>query len=245
MSELILTRSESRMVDAVATEQYGIPGMVLMENAGRGVVDLLLQTDARLLEETGGPVVLVCGKGNNAGDGFVMARHLEIRGATPRVLLLCDPNELTGDAGQNYEILTHTDVPIIDLPARDDLEDALVRHAGDAAWLVDAMLGTGAEGPPREPFATAIAWMNGRPCRRLAVDVPSGLDCDTGAACAPTLRADITCTFVARKPGFQIISAQALLGALHVVSIGIPPGVVEEVRRDWGTPGPAHTKNVF
>jgi hydroxyethylthiazole kinase-like uncharacterized protein yjeF len=231
MSELILTRSESRMVDAVATDTYGIPGMVLMENAGRGVVDLLLQADTSLVEEAGGPVVLVCGKGNNAGDGFVMARHLQIRGAKPRVLLLAGPDGLTGDARRNYEILTHTGTEIIDLSVRDDLANALARHAGDAAWLVDAMLGTGAEGKPREPFATAIAWMNGRPCRRLAVDVPSGLDCDTGAVAEPTLRADITCTFVALKPGFQVATAQPLLGQLHVVSIGIPPGVVEEVLR--------------
>ena len=230
MSKLILTRSQSRKIDAIATEQYGIPGMVLMENAGRGVVDHLLQADAGLLEETSGWIVLVCGKGNNAGDGFVMARHLEIRGAKPRVLLLADPNELTGDARQNYEILTHTGVSIIDLSSSDNLEDALTQHAAGAVWLVDAMLGTGARGRPREPMATAIAWINAQSCRCLAVDIPSGLDCDTGEASEPTIQADITCTFVACKPGFEDVNAQSLLGQLHIISIGIPPGVLRRVR---------------
>ena len=233
-AEPIFTRDESRRVDTVAIDQYGFPSMVLMENAGRGMVDLLLQNDPRLMEETGGWVVLVCGKGNNGGDGFVMARHLQIRGVKSRVLLLASPDELTGDARHNYQLLTHASVPIVDLSVHVDLEEAFVQHASDATWLVDAMLGTGARGAPREPFATAIAWMNDQPCRRLAVDVPSGLDCDKGVSSEPTFRADITGTFVACKRGFLAERAQPVLGQLHVVSIGIPPELVVALKKGSG-----------
>jgi NAD(P)H-hydrate epimerase len=224
-----LTRQQSRAVDAAAIHEYGIPGMVLMENAGRGVVELLLDWD-RTLTSAGAPVVaILCGKGNNAGDGFVIARHLEIHGARPRVILLCPPEEIAGDARENYEILRHSDVEIVDLSMADDLVAELESHSTDAAWLVDAMLGTGATGEPREPFRTAIEWMNRQPKGKLAVDVPSGLDCDTGQPAEHTVIADHTCTFVAPKAGFAAPAAAAYLGAVDVVSIGIPPRLIREI----------------
>jgi NAD(P)H-hydrate epimerase len=224
-----LSRSQSRCIDQLAIDQLGMPGMVLMENAGRGVVDVLLRVDPTLnskhSQTTGshiGEVSIFCGKGNNAGDGFVIARHLEIRGIPVQVLLLAAPQELRGDARLNFEILTHTDIPRVNLWSCKDLKAALEKHVHDSTWLVDALLGTGAQGAPREPYRTTIEWMNGRPARRLAVDLPSGLDCDTGQPAAPTLHADLTCTFVAPKIGFQAASARSLLGQVHVVSIGLP-----------------------
>jgi NAD(P)H-hydrate epimerase len=219
---LVLTRDESRRVDEIAIERFGIPGLVLMENAGRGVVDVLLEIDSAPR------AIVLCGKGNNAGDGFVIARHLKIRGVDVRVVLLAAANELTGDARRNYDILRHCDVPLADLshacsPAQLD------EHASGATWLVDALLGTGAHGEPREPLRSAILWMNAQPARRLAVDVPSGLDCDTGEAAGATVRADVTCTFVAAKPGLLVPQAAPYVGRLHVVSIGVPPSVIEDV----------------
>jgi NAD(P)H-hydrate epimerase len=211
-----LTREESRAVDQWATESLGIPGIVLMENAGRGVVDALLECDPRVRS-----VCILCGKGNNGGDGFVIARHLAIRGVAVRVALLAPPGELTGDAQTNYRILARSGQEVADLSQVTDLPQSLDALAGDAGWLVDALLGTGASGEPREPYRTAIAWMNGKPSRRLAVDVPSGLDCDTGQAAAATVRADLTCTFVARKVGFADAAAQDYLGEVRVVGIGI------------------------
>ncbi|HEX6960332.1 MAG TPA: NAD(P)H-hydrate epimerase [Lacipirellula sp.] len=218
----VLTREQVRRVDAIAVERYGMSGLVLMENAGRGVVDVLLEIDP-----APGPVAILCGKGNNAGDGFVMARHLQLRGVAAKVVLLFPPAELAGDARVNYEILVRSELPIIDLSAS-VTADSLHRHAGGAAWLVDAMLGTGATGEPREPLATAIHWMNGHPGRRLAVDLPSGLDCDTGAAASATICADVTCTFVALKAGYLQPQARPHLGDVHVVSIGVPERVVQE-----------------
>jgi len=219
---ILLTSEQSRRIDALAIERYGIPGVVLMENAGRGVVDVLLGIDPAPR------VAVLCGKGNNAGDGFVIARHLEICGGDVRVVLLGAPAELTGDARLNFEVLRHCDVPVVDLSA-DCSVARLDEHAGGATWLVDALLGTGAEGEPREPMRSAILWMNSQPTRRLAVDVPSGLDCDTGRAASATVRANVTCTFVAPKCGLVQPAATEFVGELRVVSIGVPRRLVREV----------------
>jgi NAD(P)H-hydrate epimerase len=200
-----------------------------MENAGRGCVDVLQRLGIP------GPVVVLCGKGNNAGDGFVIARHLQLRGHECRVLLLAPPAEFRGDAAANHAILAKCDVPMIDLSSlrNQPLIDKLNEHAASATWLIDALLGTGAVGEPRPPFDTAIDWMNNRklaahqpaareqPTRILAVDLPSGLDCDTGEPANHTVRADHTCTFAAMKLGFANLSAKSFLGDVLVCDIGI------------------------
>lgn len=222
-----LTRDESRALDRRAIDDYGISGLVLMENAGRGTVDVLERLGI------GGPVAILCGKGNNAGDGFVIARHLEIRGHACRVLLLCPPDELRGDAATNFKILTKCKVPIVDLSSTTEptlLHAALDRHAAGAAWILDAMLGTGVQGEPRAPFDTAIYWMNVREAKMqaMAVDVPSGLDCDTGRPAMQTVQADHTCTFAAMKVGFTQPDAAAFTGQVHVCDIGVPPALIGE-----------------
>jgi NAD(P)H-hydrate epimerase len=241
MDRPLLSRDQCRELDRRAIEEYGFAGLVLMENAGRGCVDVL--------ERLGidGPVVILSGKGNNAGDGFVIARHLEIRGYTCRVLLLCPPHELRGDAATNFAILQKIKVPIIDLmPQRAGASppppDAiLIKELGDnsrgAAWLVDAMLGTGAVGEPRPPFDAAIDWVNSHPAKKLAVDVPSGLDCDTGQPAAHTVRVDHTCTFAAMKTGFLQPAAKPFTGTIHVCDIGLPSRLINEIAR----PSPIET----
>jgi NAD(P)H-hydrate epimerase len=230
MNQLTLTREQSRQLDRRAIEDYGIPGLVLMENAGRGVVDVLERLGIS------GPIVILCGKGNNAGDGFVIARHLKIRGHDCKVLLLFPPAELTGDAATNFAILEKTNVPIVETPGSLDTHaygaDWFDRAACGAAWLLDAMLGTGARGEPREPIAAAIDWMNAQPARKLAVDIPSGLDCDTGTPAMHTIRADHTCTFAAQKIGFTKPDALPYLGTVHVCDIGVPPRLLEDVTRN-------------
>jgi NAD(P)H-hydrate epimerase len=234
-----LTREQSRRVDRLAVEEYGMSSLVLMENAGRGTVDVLLETDPTLFDSKTPnsrdltdrrKVAILAGKGNNAGDGFVVARHLEIRGVACVVCLLGSPEQLTGDARANYKILEHTCVPIVDLSGTENLCERLDCESASVGWIVDALLGTGARGEPRPPFDAAIDWMNLQPARRLALDVPSGLDCDTGQAAAHAVRADVTCTYVAEKVGFfQNSIPHANLGEVHVVSIGVPPGLVEKI----------------
>jgi len=238
MSGHVLSRNQCREIDRRAIEDYGMSGLVLMENAGRGCVDVL--------ERIGidGPVVILCGKGNNAGDGFVIARHLDIRGYECRVLLLepaVEPaKKLRGDAATNFALLKGSRVEITSFTQPDDeplsvtpahYPAGLDFHSQGAAWLVDALLGTGAVGDPRPPFDVVIDWVNARPAKTkaLAVDVPSGLDCDTGQPYAHTVRADHTCTFAAMKTGFIRPSAKPYTGTIHVCDIGVPPELIDSI----------------
>jgi NAD(P)H-hydrate epimerase len=224
-----LTREQSRAIDRRAIDEYGIPSVVLMENAGRGTVDVLERLGIN------GRVVILCGKGNNAGDGFVIARHLAIRGYECCVLLICPPSEFNGDTATNFAILEKTGANIIDLSQRGGPSSApndLPTELESATWLIDALLGTGAHGEPRPPFDAAIDWINARPTttKALAVDVPSGLDCDTGQSAVHTVRADHTCTFAAMKIGFTQPAAKPYVGTVHVCDVGIPPRLCETLQ---------------
>jgi NAD(P)H-hydrate epimerase len=205
-----LTREQSRAVDQWAIRELGLTGLVLMENAGRGVVDVLLKCEPRLSR-----ALILCGKGNNGGDGFVIARHLAIHGIDCRVVLLVEPSDLQDDALANFLVLQRLGFHI---------EPSAALNVVDSGcdWIIDAMLGTGAVGEPREPYRSAIQWLNSQTAKVLAVDVPSGLDCDTGEPSQFTVKAEVTCTFHAAKVGFLQPQAQEYLGELHVVSIGIP-----------------------
>ncbi|MEM9352794.1 MAG: NAD(P)H-hydrate epimerase [Planctomycetota bacterium] len=229
MQSVSLTRAQSREIDRLAIESLGLPGVVLMENAGRGVVEELIAADPAVVGNRPPPVTILCGKGNNGGDGFVIARHLAIRGGAPRVALLAPAEEIAGDALTNLQVLRGCGVPIEKLSGEADMAAALSDRYVDSAWLIDALLGTGVQGEPREPLAAAIRWMNEQPAKRLAVDLPSGLDCDTGEPAAATVRADMTCTFVAPKAGFANPAAAAQLGAVRVVSIGTPDAITRQV----------------
>jgi len=226
------TRSQCREIDARATAEYGIPSLLLMENAGRGVADVLTRLGID------GPVVVCCGKGNNAGDGFVVARHLELRGHDVRVLVWADPAELTGDAGVNYQIVARLGVPLEVFSLQHDAAK-LAGHLSGASWCVDALLGTGARGEPRPPLDAVIDQINAAALARLAIDLPSGLDCDTGQTAVHTIRADHTCTFVAAKPGFYVAGAAAFTGHVHVLDIGAPRRLINEVLGDASSAGHA------
>jgi NAD(P)H-hydrate epimerase len=217
-----LTRALSRQVDQRAINEYGMAGIQLMENAGRGC--------AELIERLGvsGPVVICCGKGNNAGDGFVIARHLEARGHKVKILLWCPAEQLRGDASFNQAIVHHAGTPLVECDSRFGM-DWLVDELRGADWIVDALFGTGSSGPPRAPFNKTIQVMNDHPAKKFAVDLPSGLDCDTGEAADPTFRADYTATFVAPKVGFQQPSAKKVLGVVHSIDIGVPQKLLQEI----------------
>jgi NAD(P)H-hydrate epimerase len=222
-----LSRLEVREVDRRAIEEYGMSGLVLMENAGRGCADTLMGLGCA------GPMAVVCGKGNNAGDGFVIARHLDARRVPVRVVLLGSPADLRGDAAANYSILERCELPIVDLSASFD-GPSFREYLDGVEWVVDALLGTGAGGAPRGPMEEAIRFMNGASARRLAVDLPSGLDCDNGEPADPTFRADHTCTFVAAKIGFANANAAPFLGKVHVLDIGAPRRLIDAVASEQG-----------
>lgn len=216
-----LNRHQAREIDRLAVQEYGLSGLVLMENAGRACADTLHRLGIA------GPVTICCGRGNNAGDGFVIARHLDLWGETVRVLLFSDPSRLSGDAAANHAVLTKCDVPVLLLNSADD--ERFERALLDADWIVDALLGTGARGDPRPPLDDVVRRLNDHPAKRMAVDLPSGLDCDTGEPANPTFRADHTCTFVGAKAGFVAASAQEFIGQVHVLDIGAPRKLMEEM----------------
>ncbi len=220
MSSLFLSRQEVRQVDRRAIEECGLPGGVLMENAGRGAALLLSTLGIH------GPVVVCCGKGNNGGDGFVIARHLANHCMGVRVLLFVRPEDLSGDAAVHYRVLTTTGVPI-EVHAGEQLDRAGLQQEMDCAeWVVDALFGTGLSGPVRAPFDQVIEAINDSEARVLAVDIPSGLDCDSGRVPGVAVRADHTATFVALKKGFAAPGAQEWLGKVHVLEIGVPAPIV-------------------
>ncbi len=217
-----LTRDQVRDVDHRAIADYGLSGPVLMENAGRGAAELLVELGIA------GRVVICTGKGNNGGDGFVIARHLEIRGYETNVLLFCNPAELTGDAATNYRVLVaaeQTRLVLGSAPVARELD----RQLSSADWIIDALLGTGTQGTIREPYLTAIAAINRAHKRVFAVDLPSGMDCDTGQPLGACVKADHTATFVARKVGFDAPGAEQLTGEVHVIDIGVPKRLLREI----------------
>jgi NAD(P)H-hydrate epimerase len=216
MTEVLLSRAQARELDRRAIEEWGLPGVVLMENAGRGTAELLLELGAR------GPVVVCCGKGNNGGDGFVIARHLDNHGVPVRVLLFVNPEDLRGDAAINYRVLARSGVPLTAFPTATIPEGVVRQGLTGAEWVVDALFGTGLTGPVRPPLDDVIARINDSGARVLAVDLPSGLDADTGRPLGPTVRAQHTATMAARKKGFAEPDARPWLGEVRVIDIGVP-----------------------
>jgi NAD(P)H-hydrate epimerase len=216
-----LTREEARALDARATETFGVPGIVLMENAGRGMAELLLSLGVR------GLVVVACGKGNNGGDGLVIARHLDIAGVSVHVVLFDDPRSLTGDAATNRTIVSRTRISRTVLAGSAFDGDRLVGILRDADWVVDALFGSGLQGPVRPPYDRVIEAIDVSGARVFALDIPSGLDADTGTPTGPTVRATHTATVVAPKSGFAAPSAAPYLGKVHIVGMGAPRELLE------------------
>jgi NAD(P)H-hydrate epimerase len=216
MTGPFLSRAQVRELDRRAIEEYGVPGVVLMENAGRGAAEVLRRLGPQ------GPVVICCGKGNNGGDGFVIARHLDNAGVAVRVLLFAPAAELTGDAAVNHQIVARAGLPLREFTCRPLNQAALRQELASAAWIVDALFGTGLRGALGSPWDEIITAINASPAQVLAVDLPSGLDCDTGLPLGPTVRAHHTVTFVALKQGFANPAASAWLGQVHVADIGAP-----------------------
>jgi len=213
-----LSRRQMRAFDRRAIDHWGVPGVVLMENAGRGVTDAIEEVLGGL---AGRRVAVVAGRGNNAGDGFVIARHVRVRAGESVVFLVADPAGLAADAATNFALLAHVGVEVR-RRAGDALAD-LGEELSGFDLVVDALGGTGITGALRGDLAAAVEAINaaGRPV--VAVDIPTGLDCDSGEAPGATVKADLTVTMAARKTGFDAPGAAAHTGDVRVVDIGVPP----------------------
>ncbi len=228
-SKVYLSRLQSRKIDEMAIAE-GMTSIQLMENAGRACTNHL--------EEQGcESAVICCGSGNNGGDGFVIARRLAILGLPVKILLVGDAEKILGDARVNLEIVKGIGLDLVRFDENwnnEELQNQLDRVDGQTTdWIVDCLLGTGAHGDPRPPMDRVIRAANGSSARRLAVDVPSGLDCDNGKVGDPTFQADVTCTFVARKTGFHVPEARPFLGQVKVVAIGVSMELIQRVQAEW------------
>ncbi|HET6425229.1 MAG TPA: NAD(P)H-hydrate epimerase [Planctomycetaceae bacterium] len=216
-----LTRAEVRDVDRRAIEDYGLPGVVLMENAGRNAAAVLLSQGIT------GPVAICCGKGNNGGDGFVIARHLDNAGIAVKVLLTHDPLQYTGDAAVFLNVIQRARLPLCRMP--DSARNEWQHELQSAEWIVDALLGTGLTGEVREPYITPINAINVSGKNVFAIDLPSGMDTDTGQPLGTCVRATRTVTFVARKIGFDQPGAEQWTGSVDVVDIGVPRALLSSL----------------
>jgi NAD(P)H-hydrate epimerase len=218
---LHLTRQQVREIDRRAIAQYHVPGIVLMENAARALEAAALQ-----MLGTEQQAVILCGGGNNGGDGLALARLLHNRGVEVELLLTGDPDTYRGDAQINWEI-----VRAMQLKWQQIDPQRISRRP----LIVDAIFGTGLDREPRPPFAQIAAAINASGSPVLAVDLPSGLDCDTGQPLGACVRTTRTVTFVAHKAGFANLQSRPFTGDITVGNIGCPRELIEEVLRDIPT----------
>jgi hydroxyethylthiazole kinase-like uncharacterized protein yjeF len=224
----VLSRAQMRAYDRFAVQTCHVPGMVLMENAGRGAADVIIRLTGPAV---GARVVVVCGAGNNGGDGFVVARHLLSRGAHVHVFLAAPSEKITGDARMNHDAYIDVGGRFTELPEGSDLV-ALEEELSQATVIVDAIFGTGLDRPIKGYLIDVIGALNRAGGRRVALDVPSGLDADTGATLGAAVQASATVTFGHLKLGLLTPSGAHLSGQVHVVDLGVPPMVLEHVGHD-------------
>ena len=218
----IMSRDEVRAFDSFAINTLGIPGVVLMENAGRSCAELIKE---KLTSVTKPKVCIICGTGNNGGDGYVIARHLLNSGFKITVVICGDRGKIKGDAKINLDILERLGQPIEQLILRNgDIAGQIETYSAGADMLVDALFGTGLKGQLSDVYTQLIESINSQNYPILAVDIPSGLDCDTGQPLGAAIEANYTVTFVSVKKGFVPSSAAAqYTGQIFIASIGVEP----------------------
>ncbi|MCR5165089.1 MAG: NAD(P)H-hydrate epimerase [Thermoguttaceae bacterium] len=223
----VLSRDTVRRLERTAIEDLGLPGLVLMENAARGITDIYLREFPLQPNEQ---TFIFCGTGNNAGDGLAVARQLQARNHPSRVFLCTDPARFRGEALVQYDVARKLKIPMESLFDAADVAEVLNPIAAQFPVFscIDAMLGTGATGTPRAPMDAVIAWLNAHSPRTLAVDLPSGLDCETGLPSAAAVRASVTVSLTAAKPGLVLPEAAPYVGQLFVSDIGIS---LEELKK--------------
>src|SRR6266700_1309961 len=221
----ILTAAQMQRIDRITTERYGVPSLTLMENAGRGVLEFLTERFAPLREQR---IAIVCGRGNNGGDGLVVARLLREQGLNPRVVLLADPKKVKGDAAVNLERLTASGAPEVaeDSAAWQRVKDGL----RGTTLLIDAILGTGLSKPLEGFLLEVVRDLNEMfpGARIVAVDLPSGVSADSGQLIGEHVRADASVTFTAPKLAHIFPPACERVGEWVVKQIGTPPEALEE-----------------
>src|SRR5438477_2596018 len=218
----ILTAEQMRNIDRRATERFGVPSIVLMENAALAVLDAIFEHYATIER-----AAIFCGTGANGGDGLAVARHLENRGVVPTVLIAGDRAKFSGDARVNLEICERLNIPIYDIRDTDHVDEAIA-HASDADLIVDAIFGTGLNRAPDGVYAEVIRAIAELRIPVIAVDLPSGANASSGEPFDPCVHAEVTVTFAAPKICHVFDPAATFCGEIIVADIGIPSVAVDE-----------------
>lgn len=227
---IFVTREQIQRFDEIAVASYGIDGAVLMENAGAGAARIILEE----LRGARGSVAVVAGPGNNGGDGFVIARHLLNHGLRARVFFVGQRDKLSEDARKTFEILVKMRAPLTDMPRDGDVEGLADQLRGRAA-VVDAIFGTGLDRDVTGKYRRAIEIINDAGLPVHAVDLPSGLDANTGLPLGVCIRARSTVTFAYLKRGLVVHPGAELAGRVSVVDLGAPRDIIEKVGYDGET----------
>ena len=226
---ILVTANEMQAMDRQTIEDFGIPGMVLMESAGRGATRFLMQQFPDIENKK---VAVIAGRGNNGGDGFVIARYLKQKGIQVQVYLLAVRDRVQGDALANLKLLKPLEVPVVEIPDEASFSKIKSEMHGLDLWI-DAILGTGLKSDVKGYFKTIIDFINKLNKPVFAVDVPSGLNSDTGQPCGTCICAAATATFAYAKTGHMLYPGADYIGNLKIVDIGIPPHIAAAV-------GPRH-----
>jgi ADP-dependent NAD(P)H-hydrate dehydratase / NAD(P)H-hydrate epimerase len=221
----ILTAAQMGEVDRLTTERFRIPSILLMENAGRSFADELAKAIPGLHSKR---IVIFCGRGNNGGDGLVVARYLALRGAKPSILIFCDPENLKGDARSNWEIVQAMNLPV-QILSTVALAKACLRKADTPDVIVDALFGTGLAKPIGADFRPVVEWINKASSKAFvaSIDIPSGLRADSFQIPGPAVKAQLTVTFSALKLAHVMPPAVDLAGKIVLADIGSPPVLFE------------------
>jgi NAD(P)H-hydrate epimerase len=219
----VVTANEMRQIDQQTIDGIGIPGIVLMENAGRAVVTAIQEhfSECRC-------VAVVVGKGNNGGDGLVVARQLALAGHSVQIILVSLPHQFTGDALTNLQIAQNLNLSIAQASSESNLNQ-LERQISQCDLIVDAIFGTGLRGAVRGFVASVIACVNEGGCPVVAIDLPSGLETDTGVAVGACVKATHTVTMGLPKRGLLLHPGADTAGQLEIADIGFPPSVIESL----------------
>ncbi|MCX6578074.1 MAG: NAD(P)H-hydrate dehydratase [Candidatus Aminicenantes bacterium] len=220
----VLTSQQMKEIDRKTIEEIGIPGPVLMENAGLEIVRVIRASFPEIQKEK---VLIVAGKGNNGGDGLVMARHLWNLGGRPKVFLLAAKQDVKGDAALNLGIADKIGVDIVEILSVEDWKKNK-RELSAATLIVDAIFGTGLMNPAGGIYATAIEDINKTKAYKVAIDIPSGLSSDTFQIIGPAVKADLTVTLGAPKIGHVFPPAEDWIGELVIADISLPPFLFED-----------------
>lgn len=215
-----LTREQTKIVDNYIINELGLPSVILMENAGHGIAQYLLTL------QPNNKVIVCSGKGNNGGDGYVVARYLNLHKIDVEVYIFAHENDIKGDAKIHLDIIKKIGIPIQYFDPSNINLDTLLNNLNKAEWIIDGLFGTGLATHLDAFYCDLINTINKTTSKILSIDVPSGLDCDTGQPFGASIKANVTCTLLSMKKGFLSMRSQNYFGKIKIINLGVSDQII-------------------